>query len=101
MVDCLPQQGRFGTCAELRITAEAIFRVKSRRNPMMTDNLALHKEHPERLPRQHLSACHGHANTRTNRAGGTIQWLWRSLKHEDIYLEGYADGCDVKTGTTK
>jgi hypothetical protein len=23
---------------------------------------------------------------------------WRSLKHEDIYLKGYADGCEAKAG---
>ena len=27
-----------------------------------------------------------------------IERLWRSLKHEDIYLKGYADGCEAKTG---
>ena len=25
-----------------------------------------------------------------------IERLWRSLKHEDIYLEGYADGCEAR-----
>jgi putative transposase len=24
--------------------------------------------------------------------------LWRSLKHEDVYLKGYADGCEAKAG---
>jgi putative transposase len=27
-----------------------------------------------------------------------IERLWRSLKHEDIYLKGYADGHEAKTG---
>ena len=27
-----------------------------------------------------------------------IERLWRSLKHEDVYLQGYADGQDAKTG---
>ncbi|WP_258769976.1 IS3 family transposase [Bradyrhizobium arachidis] len=27
-----------------------------------------------------------------------IERLWRSLKHEDIYLKGYADGREVKAG---
>jgi transposase InsO family protein len=28
-----------------------------------------------------------------------IERLWLSLKHEDIYLKGYADGRDAKAGT--
>ena len=27
-----------------------------------------------------------------------IERLWRSLKHEDVYLKGYADGHDAKAG---
>jgi putative transposase len=27
-----------------------------------------------------------------------VERLWRSLKHEDIYLKGYADGGEVKIG---
>jgi putative transposase len=27
-----------------------------------------------------------------------IERLWRSLKHEDIYLKGYADGREAKAG---
>ena len=27
-----------------------------------------------------------------------IERLWRSLKHEDVYLKGYADGCEAKAG---
>jgi Integrase core domain len=27
-----------------------------------------------------------------------IERLWRSVKHEDIYLKGYADGCEAKAG---
>jgi len=27
-----------------------------------------------------------------------IERLWRSLKHEDIYLKGYADGHEAKAG---
>jgi putative transposase len=27
-----------------------------------------------------------------------IERLWRSLKHEDIYLKGYADGREARTG---
>src|SRR6476660_2917632 len=27
-----------------------------------------------------------------------IERLWRSLKHEDIYLKGYADGRKAKSG---
>ena len=27
-----------------------------------------------------------------------IERLWRSLKHEDIYLKGYADGREAKDG---
>ena len=27
-----------------------------------------------------------------------IQRLWRSLKHEDVYLKGYADGREAKAG---
>jgi putative transposase len=27
-----------------------------------------------------------------------VERLWRSLKHEDIYLKGYADGREVKAG---
>ena len=27
-----------------------------------------------------------------------IERLWWSLKHEDIYLKGYADGCEAKAG---
>ncbi|MEY9138966.1 hypothetical protein ABIE79_010496 [Bradyrhizobium diazoefficiens] len=36
-----------------------------------------------------------------SRAGSpstTIERLWRSLKHEDIYLKGYADGREAKAG---
>jgi len=28
-----------------------------------------------------------------------IERLWRSLKHKDIYLKGYADGREAKRGT--
>src|SRR6516165_9917361 len=28
-----------------------------------------------------------------------IERLWRSLKYEDIYLKGYADGHDANTGS--
>ena len=24
-----------------------------------------------------------------------IERLWRSLKYEDVYLKGYADGCEA------
>ncbi len=27
-----------------------------------------------------------------------IERLWRSLKYEDIYLKGYADGCEARSG---
>src|SRR3954468_6887790 len=27
-----------------------------------------------------------------------IERLWRSLKHEDVYLKGYADGGEAKAG---
>jgi len=27
-----------------------------------------------------------------------IERVWRSLKHEDVYLRGYADGCEAKAG---
>ena len=27
-----------------------------------------------------------------------IERLWRSLKHEDIYLKGYADGGEARAG---
>jgi putative transposase len=27
-----------------------------------------------------------------------IERLWRSLKYEDVYLKGYADGCEAKAG---
>jgi putative transposase len=27
-----------------------------------------------------------------------IERLWRSLKYEDIYIKGYADGAEVRTG---
>ena|SRR5689334_11885728 len=27
-----------------------------------------------------------------------IERLWRSLKHEDVYLKGYADGQEAKAG---
>ena len=27
-----------------------------------------------------------------------IERLWRSLKYEDIYLKGYADGREARTG---
>jgi hypothetical protein len=27
-----------------------------------------------------------------------IERVWRSLKHEDIYLKGYTDGCEAKAG---
>jgi putative transposase len=27
-----------------------------------------------------------------------IERLWRSLKHEDIYLKGYTDGREAKAG---
>jgi putative transposase len=27
-----------------------------------------------------------------------VERLWRSLKHEDIYLKGYADGCEARYG---
>ncbi len=30
-----------------------------------------------------------------------IERLWRSLKHEDIYLKGYADGREAKAGIAK
>jgi len=26
-----------------------------------------------------------------------IEGPWRSLKHEDVYLKGYADGCEANT----
>lgn len=26
-----------------------------------------------------------------------IEHVWRSLKHEGIYLKGYADGCEART----
>ena len=29
-----------------------------------------------------------------------IERLWRSLKHEDIYLKGYADGREARAGIT-
>ena len=32
----------------------------------------------------------------THRAAAVA--LWRSLKHEDIYLKGYADGREAKAG---
>ena len=28
-----------------------------------------------------------------------IERLWRSLKHEDVYLNGYADGREAKAGS--
>jgi putative transposase len=27
-----------------------------------------------------------------------IERLWRSLKHEEVYLKGYADGIEARTG---
>jgi putative transposase len=27
-----------------------------------------------------------------------IERLWRSLKHEDIYLKGYTEGCEAEAG---
>ena len=27
-----------------------------------------------------------------------VERLWRSLKHEDVYLKGYADGTEAKVG---
>ena len=27
-----------------------------------------------------------------------IERLWRSLKHEDVYLKGYADGREARAG---
>ena len=27
-----------------------------------------------------------------------IEWLWRSLKHEDVYLKGYAEGREARAG---
>jgi putative transposase len=27
-----------------------------------------------------------------------IERLWRSLKYEDVYLKGYADGREARTG---
>jgi putative transposase len=27
-----------------------------------------------------------------------IERVWRSLKHEDVYLKGYADGREAKAG---
>jgi putative transposase len=30
-----------------------------------------------------------------------IERLWRSLKHEDVYLKGYADGQEAKAGITE
>ena len=27
-----------------------------------------------------------------------IERVWRSLKHQDVYLKGYADGCEAKAG---
>ena len=30
-----------------------------------------------------------------------IERLWRSLKHEDVYLQGYADGHEAKVGIAK
>ena len=27
-----------------------------------------------------------------------IEWLWRSLKYEDVYLKGYADGREARAG---
>jgi len=29
-----------------------------------------------------------------------IEGLWRSLKHEDVYLKGYADGRELREGLT-
>jgi putative transposase len=28
----------------------------------------------------------------------SIERLWRSLKHEDVYLKGYADGREAQLG---
>ena len=28
----------------------------------------------------------------------TVERLWRSLKYEDIYLKGYANGIETKAG---
>jgi putative transposase len=28
-----------------------------------------------------------------------IERLWRSLKYEDVYLKGYADGREARTGS--
>ena len=30
-----------------------------------------------------------------------IERLWRSLKHEDIYLKGYADGGEARAGIAR
>jgi putative transposase len=30
-----------------------------------------------------------------------IERLWRSLKYEDIYLKGYADGCEARAGISE
>ena len=30
-----------------------------------------------------------------------IERLWRSLKHEDVYLQGYADGHEAKPGISR
>lgn len=30
-----------------------------------------------------------------------IERLWRSLKYEDIYIKGYADGAEVRSGVAE
>jgi hypothetical protein len=35
------------------------------------------------------------------RTARIIERLWRSLKYEDIYLKGYADGHEAKAGNRR
>jgi len=27
-----------------------------------------------------------------------IEWLWRSIKYEEVHLKAYADGCEARSG---
>src|SRR4030095_8392209 len=58
---------------------------------------------PVRERRLHRYARHRASESRWMAAGRWmdnvfIERLWRSLKHEDIYLKGYADGRETKAG---
>jgi hypothetical protein len=56
-----------------------------------------HGKQPPNI-RSQISAAACPKNSDDGQDNVFIERLWRSLKHEDIYPKGYADGRDVKDG---